>query len=371
MGQYTHQKFDEQVDTMRFDRNINKPKISIIIPIYNVEKYINKCLDSLINQTLEELEFICINDGSTDNSINILNNYINNDSRFIIINQSNQGQGIARNNGIKIAKGEYIAFVDPDDWLENSTFEKAYNLAIENNANVVQFNYLEYNDISKTFKKIDFSERLKKQYKLDILKSNIYSKDDFKEGLFYNLDLHVWNRIYKRDFIISNQIEFAHTRNGEDHLFVNGVLLLSDNIHFLNEYLYIYRTREGSIVNTKTFMNGVYAFEDINCFKKFLESKNLFQKYEKDFYDYSMTILFWHYHQLPAEYISEYEKQCEKFLSNEYYKKFKKLFNKKNKFIHKIFSLKNIKENGEKIKILTILGIQIKFNKIGKNKYRR
>lgn len=182
MGQYTHQKFDEQVDTMRFDRNINKPKISIIIPIYNVEKYINKCLDSLINQTLEELEFICINDGSTDNSLNILNNYVKNDSRFIVINQSNQGQGIARNNGIKIAKGEYIAFVDPDDWLENSTFEKVYNLAIENSANVVQFNYLEYNDISNTFKKIDFSKRLKKQYKLDILKSNIYSKDNFKEA---------------------------------------------------------------------------------------------------------------------------------------------------------------------------------------------
>ena len=363
MSEHTHQECNKQVNTIRFNRNLYKPKISIIIPVYDVEKYINKCLDSLVNQTLKELEFICINDGSVDNSLNILNSYADNDNRFIIINQNNQGQGIARNNGIKIAKGEYIAFVDPDDWLKETALETVYNFAVKNNANVVQFNYSKYYDSSNTFKQIDFSQKIKKQHKLDILKSNSYNKDDIKEGLFYNLDLHIFNRIYKRDFIISNQIKFAHTKNGEDHLFANGVLLFADKIYFLNEYLYFYRTREDSAVNTKTLMNGVYAFEDIKCFKEFLENKNLFHKYEKDFYEYSIVILFWHYYQLPADYISEYEKQCEKFLSKKYYKKFKKLFNKNNKFIHKIFSLKNIEENGKKIKILTILGLKFKFKK--------
>ena len=95
-------------------------KVSIIVPVYNVEKYLRKCLDSLINQTLKDIEIICINDGSTDKSLEILEEYKNRDSRIILLNQENSGQSIARNNGIKKATGEYIGFVDPDDWVENN-----------------------------------------------------------------------------------------------------------------------------------------------------------------------------------------------------------------------------------------------------------
>lgn len=92
-------------------------KASIILPVYNVEKYLPRCLDSLLNQTLNELEFICIDDGSTDKSLDILRRYARKDSRFIIVTQENQGSGVARNKGLQLAKGKYIAFLDPDDWI--------------------------------------------------------------------------------------------------------------------------------------------------------------------------------------------------------------------------------------------------------------
>ena len=102
----------------------SNPKVSIIIPVYNVEQYLPKCLDSIINQTLKDIEIICINDGSIDNSLSILKEYASKDDRIIIIDKENEGQGIARNLGIKKAKGKYIGFVDPDDWVDIQMFEK-------------------------------------------------------------------------------------------------------------------------------------------------------------------------------------------------------------------------------------------------------
>lgn len=96
----------------------NQPKVSIIVPVYNVEKYLAKCLDSLVNQTLKDIEIICINDGSTDNSLEILNTYAQKDSRITIIDKKNEGVSAARNTGLNISKGEYIMFVDSDDYLE-------------------------------------------------------------------------------------------------------------------------------------------------------------------------------------------------------------------------------------------------------------
>ena len=117
-------------------RKLNNMKISIIVPVYNVEKYLERCLDSLINQTLKDIEIICINDGSTDNSSEILKEYAKKDSRIIIINQNNQGISVARNNGMNKAKGKYIGFVDSDDWVDLDFFEKLYKAAEKHNAQI-------------------------------------------------------------------------------------------------------------------------------------------------------------------------------------------------------------------------------------------
>ena len=101
-------------------------KISIIVPVYNTEPYLEQCLDSIINQTLEDIEIICVNDGSTDNSLSVLEEYASKDNRIKIINQENEGPGFARNNGLKSVNGEYVLFVDSDDWIELNTCEALY-----------------------------------------------------------------------------------------------------------------------------------------------------------------------------------------------------------------------------------------------------
>ena len=129
------------------------PKVSIIIPVFNAEKYLEKCLDSLVNQTLEDIEIICIDDGSTDNSLEILKTYEQKDKRIKVLQQTNKKQGAARNYGIREAIGEYIGFVDSDDWAELDMFEKLYNKAISTDSDITMCKVIDYNENTKTYSK--------------------------------------------------------------------------------------------------------------------------------------------------------------------------------------------------------------------------
>ena len=115
------------------------PKISIIIPVYNVQDYLAMCLDSVCYQSMKDIEIICVNDGSTDNSLAVLHAYKRRDKRIIIIDKENEGSGVARNTGLKIARGEYVYFVDGDDWLEQDVLLKTSKKADETNADIVIF----------------------------------------------------------------------------------------------------------------------------------------------------------------------------------------------------------------------------------------
>lgn len=186
---------------------MNEPKISLILPVFNAEESLTKCLDSVINQTLTDIEIICVDDCSTDNSLEILENYAKKDSRIIVLNQeTNQGQGAARNRGLQIASGEYVGFVDSDDWVENDYFEKLYNTAIKYNADIATANMLKH---KKYYKKYNV---LHKKY---LLKSDIQEKiklySDKKQFFFY-----VMNKIYKTSLIKNNCINFAQGQIFED-----------------------------------------------------------------------------------------------------------------------------------------------------------
>ena len=126
-----------------------KPIISIIVPVYNVEKYLPRCLDSLVRQTMREIEIICVNDGSKDNSLKILWEYASRDERIIVLKQSNEGVSVARNNALKQVRGEYYMFVDSDDWIDSETCEVAYNYLVQNQADCLMFSYTkEFSDHS-------------------------------------------------------------------------------------------------------------------------------------------------------------------------------------------------------------------------------
>ena len=127
------------------------PKVSVIVPVYNVEKYLSDCLDSLIKQTLKDIEIICVDDGSTDNSHKILLEYARKDDRILVLQQENSKQGTARNKGLEIAKGEYIGFVDSDDWVDEDFYEKLYIAAIEKDSDIATSSILKHKKQRKRY----------------------------------------------------------------------------------------------------------------------------------------------------------------------------------------------------------------------------
>lgn len=220
-------------------------KVSIIVPVYNVEKYLHKCLSSLINQTLKDIEIIVINDGSTDNSSQIIEEFVQKDTRIKAIKQENSKLGATRNNGIKLATGEYIGFVDSDDYVDENFFEELYNTAKKYNADIVSTNILKH---KPKFCKYNIKYN---EYKTT---TNIQDKiklcSDTKKRFF-----SCWNKIYKRDLINSNNIIFTENKLHEDVLFSLSALYFSKTLAVTPNTKYHYMQNPSSICNTKKGTN--------------------------------------------------------------------------------------------------------------------
>lgn len=352
MGEYFRNAYDNSLI-----------KFSIIVPVYNVERFLQECLDSIVAQTLKDFEVICINDGSADNSLTILNEYATKDSRFKVISQTNQGQGIARNEAIKLAQGKYLLFVDPDDWIEPNTLEQVWKRAESTEANVVQFNYETYNDLTKKRKERITHKLAQNKYRYNLKKLGFFNWHTFKKGMFRELGLAIWNRAYRTDFIKMNNIEFAPNKHGEDHIFTIKSLILAKKIYYLNKTLYHYRNRANSSVNIAS-ANNFSAFENIKLLQKFLQKENLLDSLQNEFEEYKLENLAHHYCCIPNNEMQNYLNLCKKMLSKQEYQKFLYIVNNvKLSQTEKFFSLKNNKIGGQKYKVLTILGLSINLNK--------
>lgn len=336
-------------------------KFSIIIPVYNVEKYLHKCLDSILSQTFGDFEVICVNDGSTDNSLKILKEYAAKDFRFKVISQENQGQGVARNNAIDKSCGEYLLFVDPDDFIETNTLEILYNKFLQTGVDVIQFDYTICYENGKNKRTMQLKDKLKKDYNYIIKDNEIFNWHDLEKRKHKGVNFFVWNKAYRADFIKKNNIKFAPVKFGEDQIFTISVYVLTNRILYINKTFYYYRTRRGSSVNRASDGNFC-VFENINLVKNFLISKNLYENMNIIFRDYVVKVLSIHYQYIPSQSIDKYLMQCAEVLNQEDFKRFKNNINGKFSLRQKLFSLKNKKVNGEKKKYLTILGFRIQIN---------
>lgn len=341
-------------------------KISVIIPVYNVEKYLKECLDTILNQTFSDFEVICVNDGSTDNSLIILEEYAKNDKRFKIISQENQGQGVAKNKGIDLAKGDYILFVDPDDWIELNTFEIMYKKFLETDVDVIQFDYNLHYETGKYCDTKAYKKKLKRYFNYSIKNGDIYNWNYISKKQLHNMSLYASDKAYKMDFIKQNNIKFAPNKNGEDHIFSFEANLLANEILYLNKSFYHYRKRNGSAVN-KVSDENFCVFENIKLIKSFLITNNFYEEYSNSFNEYVINLLSWHYVNIPIDSVEKYKSRCQEILSIKDYKRFIQKTKIKKSFIEQIFSIKNQKENGIKIKVVTIFGIEfvMKNNKKG------
>lgn len=217
-----------------------KVKISIIVPVYNVEKYLSKCIDSLIQQTFKSYEIILVNDGSQDNSGRICDKYRLLDSRITVIHKENGGLSSARNAGLGVAKGEYIAFVDSDDWVNSDMYEVLYNYGKEYNADIVQCGYkivFNENEVNNNIIKdeVEFYNNIEAIQK-------IYSED--------NVEFTVsWNKIYKSELF--KEIRFPNGKIHEDEYTTYKLMFKCEKIVRVKGEYYYYRQVPESIMNSK------------------------------------------------------------------------------------------------------------------------
>jgi len=187
-------------------------KLSVIIPIYNDEKYLRECLDSVCNQTLGDIEVICINDGSTDGSLELLKEYSQNDSRIIIIDQENQGSAASRNNGLNIAQGEYIGFLDADDmYINPEGLELMYNSALDNDTEVVSAN----------LKFITSQRKLIHNHHYDKGTFHYFENDCEITPDEYGIPFYFYKNIYRRDLV--EDIRFPNLKRGQDPVFLTEI----------------------------------------------------------------------------------------------------------------------------------------------------
>ena len=220
-------------------------KISVIIPVYNVEKYLRECLDSVINQTYKDLEIICVNDASTDSSLSILEEYALKDSRIKVFNNDKRlNPGSSRNLGVKYATGEYIHFLDSDDWLELDAYEKLVNhLEKIGNVDVLHFLWNYYDNVDKTF--------VSGKYKNTQILNKIVNINDDKD-FFVNWCRSAWLKLYRKDFLINNKLFFNDYPCLEDIEYGILILVFANSIYFVDDVLLNYR------VNNKYSLMGKY-----------------------------------------------------------------------------------------------------------------
>lgn len=236
-------------------KNVKMIKTSVIVPVYNVEQYLPKCLNSLINQTLKDIEIICINDESPDNCDKILEEYAKKDSRIVVLNEKNSGQGSARNRGLEIAKGKYIQFLDSDDFYEPTCCEEMYNLMEKHqDIDVACFDtniiYDAYED--------------KKDSDANYFKMHFIGKTKVKPSMAHQLvDVNCWNKIFKKSFIDNNNLRFPEKLHYEDVGFFWFWITRANYIYFYNKKLTNYLRRRGS------FLGEIYEKSSKSIFDAF------------------------------------------------------------------------------------------------------
>jgi len=211
------------------------PKVSIIIPVYNVEKYIRECLDSVLKSTLEDIEIIIVDDGSKDKCPEIIDEYAGKESRIIAIHKENGGYGQACNVGLERASGEYVAVLEPDDYIDKDMYSDLYESAIVNNACIVKSKYIENYDIgSYSFQRV-------MPYQDFIPPKGVFTLDAFPQLM--NIHPSIWSCIYKRSFLNENNIRFLEVPGAgwSDNMFQVQTLCLATRIAFINNAYYYWR----------------------------------------------------------------------------------------------------------------------------------
>lgn len=325
---------------------MNNIKVSVIIPVYNTEKYLEECLDSVINQTLNEIEIICIDDGSTDNSADVLKEFAKKDARIRIYSQNNKGQGATRNRGLSLAKGKYIYFIDSDDFMELKTLEKAYDCCMRYDLDFVMFQIINYIDESKEYYEDD-TYNIASLLEHEKFKG-VFNYKDCGEKIF-EITVQPCNKLYKREFLLNHNIRFLEGLIFEDNVFFFKIMLSAQRTYIITEHLYIRRRRKGSTIqchNEKHFDIIPITNQVINVFKE----HNLFEEFEEKLNNYKIHNIFVWFDSIWKQYKKEFFIRIKTYFNQiqedkESYDKYLENLNIKNKiFFENILKSSNLEE---------------------------
>lgn len=228
----------------------DRVKVSIIVPVYNVEKYLDRCLNSLVNQTLKNIEIIVVNDGSTDNSQSVIDSYVKKYPKKVkAFITKNGGQGSARNYGLSKSIGEYVGYVDSDDYVELNMYNDMYSIAQKKKSDVV---------ICGCNVVYENSEKVEQSFDRKILNDN-------KKNAYFGKTA-VWNKLYKKELLVNNNLKFRSNVWYEDFDFTLNLLSVSNRVDYLNKPLYNYLIRKGSTMNNSNIERNLeimLAFDEV------------------------------------------------------------------------------------------------------------
>lgn len=280
-----------------------EPIISVIVPVYNVEKFIKKSIESLINQTFKEFEVLIVDDGSEDKSIEIAKKIASNDNRFIFLTKENGGLSDARNYGIERAKGEYLSFLDSDDYFDSQYLEKMYNKIKKENADICVC------DIELVKENGDFIRIQKNAYSHTISGEEAFL-DDIQTISIISM---AQNKLYKKELF--DTVEYPKGLYYEDRATTYKLFLNSKKVTFVNETLFFYVQRDGSIMNSLNQKKIDDRFLVIDSIKNYLISNNIFDKYEKEFIICYLLNVPLAGSSMIAMYSNEYDREINNFLN--------------------------------------------------------
>lgn len=264
------------------------PKVSVIIPVYNVEKYLRESLDSIVNQTYKNIEIICIDDGSTDTSLEIIEEYAFADNRFIVLRQQNKGAACARNYGMSIAKGKYLLFLDSDDIFHKQMVGQTVEKAEQYDADIVIYKATSFHTVTGRQALLNDNISNFPQYY-----DKVFSMDDVPDVIFNSFLVSAWNKLFKRDFIKNNGIKFQDIKRTNDLFFTNKALVLAERIILLNEPLLFYRVGIKNNLQDGNDKTPLAFYEALYKLKRFLESEKLYAKLQRSFLNLALEVIFY------------------------------------------------------------------------------
>ena len=289
--------------------------ISIVMPVYNLEKYLNTSLNSLISQTFKDFEIICVNDGSKDNSLNILKEYEKQDSRIRVIDKENGGAGSARNKGIEVAKGKYIQFLDGDDYFEPEMLEKLYNLAEKHQADIAVCSSRKVDDNGNiTETRNPLSPLNLAELKLD----TIFNYNNHTENFFDLIGTVPWNKMYLRKMISENNLRFPDLTGPDDLCFVQIANVCAKRIVAIDDELINYRYNRPGSVQTYRADHTIDIIRAGLYIRDFLEQKNLYNTLEKAYLNSMNGAIRWETSLCNEEQYQNFIKELKTLLPNDW-----------------------------------------------------